>query len=236
MINAVLYSDQIIGENAAIDRALVGMLAPRGSRIGYIPSGPDPHGQFLDLSRAYYAALDLELALVHDLDLAHDRAGLDALLVCDAIHLSGGDTGAFLRRLRRADMIDMLKDWAADGGVLIGASAGSILMTPSIALDGVFSGIAPEEFPDPDALALVPFEFFPHLQDSQAFLPELLRYSRLTPRPIIACTDGDGVIIENGRIDFIGAPLLIADGVARPASSCCPELAQDDRTGAGSPE
>lgn len=217
MINAVLYSDQTIAGNAALDLALAGMLEQRGNRIGYIPSGPDPESYFLNLCRTYYRALDLELALVHDLDLDHDRAALEALLACDAIHLSGGDTGAFLRRLQRAGMIGVLKAWAANGGLLIGASAGSILMTPTIALDGLFSGVAPEAFPAPEALALVHFEFFPHLQDSARYLPELLRYSRFTPRPIIACVDGDGVVVDNGRTDMIGAPLLIHNGAARLA-------------------
>jgi dipeptidase E len=54
MINAVLYSDQVIPANERIDRFLLEMLEGRGNRIGYVPSGPDPDGRFwpADLLRA----------------------------------------------------------------------------------------------------------------------------------------------------------------------------------------
>ena len=43
---------------------------------------------------------------------------------------------------------------------------------------------------------LLPFEFFPHLQASPRYLPDLLHFSTETPRPIIACADGDGVVVR----------------------------------------
>lgn len=212
MPKLALYSDQIIPANAAVDARLLALMAARGvgRRIGYIPSGPEPDRHFYIGRRDYYARLGLDLALFHDpLVDAVDR---EALFSCDAIHLSGGHTGGFLRRLRKAGLIGPLRDWARAGGVLLGTSAGALLMTPTIATDALFSGGRPEDVDDGAALDLVPFEFFPHLDADADYLPALLRYSRTTPRPIFACRDGDGVVVNGARIACIGASMWIAGG------------------------
>jgi len=57
MINAVLYSDQVIPANERIDRFLLEMLEGRGNRIGYVPSGPDPDGRFWPAGRPITRAM-----------------------------------------------------------------------------------------------------------------------------------------------------------------------------------
>ncbi|MCF3641396.1 Type 1 glutamine amidotransferase-like domain-containing protein [Rhizobium sp. TRM95111] len=217
MCNLAFYSDQIVPPNAAVDRRLLAMMTVRGvgSHIGYIPSGPDPGRRFFRERRAYYARYGLDLDLCFDLDEPPDAAAIDKLFSCDAIHLSGGHTAGFLKRLGASGMHARLAAWARRGGILIGTSAGAILMTPTIASDALFSGAAPEEVEGGAALDLVPFEFFPHLGGKPAYLPELLRYSRLTSRPIVACRDGDGLVVTEGRVECIGDPVWIMDGAAR---------------------
>jgi len=47
-----------------------------------------------------------------------------------------------------------------------------------------------------------------------------LRYSLSTPRPILACNDGDGIVVAGTRIECFGDPLWISAGAARaPAES-----------------
>jgi dipeptidase E len=219
LLNLALYSDQIITENEKVDLRLVDLMAARsaGRSIGYVPSGPDPDRRFFDSRKSYYARYGLDLTVFYDLDRAHAPQELAALLACDAIHLSGGHTRGFLDRLKRNKMLDVLRAWARSGGVLIGTSAGAILMTADIATDTLLRQVRPEEIRNQEALGLVPFEFFPHLQASTSYLPELLRYSRLTPRPIIGCHDGDGVIVRQGKVELLGSPTLIFDGAVIPA-------------------
>jgi dipeptidase E len=218
MINAVLYSDQVIPANAKVDLRLVGLMEGRGRRIGYVPSGPEPDLRFYKERRAYYARRGLDLDLFHDLDRPHGDAALTALFACDAIHLSGGDTAAFLSRLQRSGMLEKLRAWARAGGLLIGASAGAILMTPTIAVDALYGDGHPNTIEENDALALLPFEFFPHLQAKPRYLADLKEYSRRTPRPIIACPDGDGIVVADSIVDCIGDLLWIARGTAEPIS------------------
>lgn len=221
MINLAFYSDQIIPENEAIDHKLLSAMAASrlGRRIAYIPSGPEPDRRFFQERAAYYARRGLELCLFHDLDEPHTSDDESTLYQCDAIHLSGGHTGGFLARLKRSGLISSLRTWASNGGLLIGTSAGAIILTQTIATDGLFIGTAPEELMNETGLGLVPFEFFPHLNSSSAYLPQLIRYSRHTPRPIIACNDGDGLIVTNGEIECIGQPIWVANGAVRPARS-----------------
>jgi len=135
-------------------------------------------GRFLREKRAYYARHGLDIDVVYDLDRANDQNEIEALPACDAIHLSGGDTVSFLRRLKRSGMLEPLRSWAAAGGILIGTSAGAILMTPTIALHALFDGRRPEEIKDATALDLVPFEFFPHAHAKTGYLTELVFLQR----------------------------------------------------------
>jgi dipeptidase E len=212
MINAVLYSDQVIPENEKVDARLLGMMKGRGRRIGYIPSGPEPDLRFFLQKQAYYARRGLDLALFYDLDRVQSSAEANALLTCDAIHLSGGNTGAFLARLRRSGMLEKLRNWAKSGGLLIGTSAGAILMTPTIAVDALYSGGQPRHLEENAALNLVPFEFFPHLQTGPSYLPDLLAYSADNTWPIIACPDGSGLVIMEGMAECVGDLLWLSRG------------------------
>ncbi|WP_353646217.1 Type 1 glutamine amidotransferase-like domain-containing protein [Mesorhizobium sp. WSM2239] len=212
MINAVFYSDQVIPANEKVDIRLTELMGERGRRIGYIPSGPDPNLRFYSEKRAYYARQGLALDIFYDLDRDHGSAELDTLLACDAIHLSGGNTAAFLARLRRSGMLGRLRNWANDGGLLVGTSAGAILMTPTVAVDALFGDGSPEDVRDGAALDLVPFEFFPHVQAKASYLPDLLAYSTRNSRPIIACPDGDGVVVAHGVVECIGDPLWLSNG------------------------
>lgn len=214
MLNLILYSDQIFPDCSAIDRRLVELLKARGTgnRLAYMASGPESDRSFFLNAQSYYDQSGLDLSLFFDLDEPHAEAEIAALFAYDAIHLSGGHTGEFLERLKRSGMLVPLRHWALSGGILVGVSAGAILMSPTIATDALFIGRRPEDTTDGDALDLVPFEFFPHLNDAAAYLPALLRYSMHTARPIVACNDSDGIVVSGGHVECVGNPLWISRG------------------------
>lgn len=208
MLNLVLYSDQIVPACAAIDLRLGELMAARGAgkRIAYVASGPEPERDFFLAGQAYYGRLGLDLALFFDLDKPHSADDIAALFASDAIHLAGGHTGGFLQRLKQSGMLGPLSDWALSGGILIGVSAGAILMAPTIATDAIFIGERPEDIEDGAALGLTPFEFFPHLGDDDTYVPALLRYSLSTPRTILACNDGDGIVVSGTGSNVLEIP------------------------------
>jgi dipeptidase E len=221
MVNLALYSDQIIPENSAIDIRLLELMKAKavGTRIAYIPSGPEPDRRFFHDRKSYYAQYNLDLIWVYDLNELPSAQQTAVLFGCGAIHLSGGHTAGFLQRLRSVGMLDPLRNWALQGGILIGTSAGAILMTPTIAVDALFSDKRPEEVTDGGALNLLPFEFFPHLNANAGYLTELMTYSRHTERPIVAVKDGEGVVVTGEMIECIGNPVWIFQGAIKQATA-----------------
>lgn len=218
MVNLVLYSEQLFPECAAIDRRLADILEAGGTgrRLAYVASGPEPDRGYFLAAQSYYGRYGLDLQIFFDLDEPHSPQDIAALFASNAIHLAGGHTGGFLERLKRSGMLRSLRDWVLSGGTLIGVSAGAILMGSTIATDAPFIGLKPEEITDGDALDLMPFEFFPHLGDDESYLPTLLRYSKHTPRPIVACNDSDGVVVTGTRVECFGSPLWISGGAVQP--------------------
>ena len=205
-----MYGDQVIAQNRKVDLRLLDLVAGR-KRIGYVSSGPEPDRRYYSERRAYYAGLDLDLSVFFDVG-AVDAEGLADLLDCDAIHLSGGDTRAFLRLLKAHDLMATLSDWALKGGLMIGTSAGAILMTPTVAIDALFTGEDPSAVHDGGALNLVPFEFFPHFDSGTDYLPGLLSYSTTTPNRIAACRDGDGIVVRGSAVECLGDIVWIRNG------------------------
>jgi dipeptidase E len=212
MVSLVMYSDQVIPENDKVDARLIDLMTGRGRRIGYVPSGSEPDRRFYRERQAYYAGLDLDLSVFFDTTGQLDEAALNTLLDCDAIHLSGGNTRAFLQLLKAHGLLVPLAEWARNDGLLIGTSAGAILMTPTVALDAMFSGEDPWAVRDGTALDLVPFEFFPHLDRSADYLPELLAYSTVTSRRLAACRDGDGIVVNGDVVESVGDIVWITHG------------------------
>ena len=219
MINLVMYSDQVISENRKVDEVLLELMPGRKGTIGYIASGPEPDRRFFFEKKAYYERLGLSLSVFLDTELPLEEGTLTALLDCDAIHLPGGDTRGFLKRMKACQLLASVMDWARQGGLLIGASAGAIMMTPTVALDAIFTDEDPFAVQDGHALDLVTFEFFPHLGKSKGYMPKLLSYSAKVSRPIAACHDGDGVIVESDRIRSIGDIVWLKNGAVAAAST-----------------
>lgn len=216
-IRAILYSDQVIAANRKVDAHLLRLLGSASPRIGYIPSVPDPERRFFLEKGAYYAQHGIADFRYFEPDEFGTLWKEDELLSCDAIHLTGGNTRRYLHRVRQAGLIELLRRYALDGGLMIGTSAGAILLTPDIAVDALFQGQVPARSAEGSALDLVAFEFFPHVHGSPAYLPALIDYSRANNDcPILACADGDGVVVEQGQAIPIGTLLLIRAGASQP--------------------
>lgn len=204
MKKLVLYSDQIPSVADKIDKELVALLSKSNPTIGYIPSCADPQRKYYDERRAYYSRLDMDLKVYFELDKEYHPNLLASLLSCDAIHLSGGNTYYFLHWLRKRKMLLPLRRYVKKGGVLIGVSAGSILMTPDISTSALCGDEPMERENDTAALNLVAFAFVPHFGSSTPDLVALKEYSREHQTLVYACRDSDGIVIIDDNVKCIG--------------------------------
>jgi dipeptidase E len=211
----VLYSGGQDKRNALIHESLLNLALRRqsgrqrdGIRMTYIPYAEEGAGAFYQrFVRRYrsFGGTHFEFVAPDDPSLQTDRKAFrhaeKTLLESDIVYLSGGNTFYYLHYLRKSGLLDVLRRFAAKGGVLAGLSAGGIIMTPHIGLAG---------YPDFDrddnavnltkrnekALGLVDFEFFPHYSNSPRYREAMQHYSGETGVPLYACRDGSGLVIE----------------------------------------
>jgi dipeptidase E len=202
----VLYSDQVIPENAKVDQRLLALIGKQHPTMGYIPSSSDPERVWFKQKQMYYETLGINLSVYFEIDVNYEPEKLNGLLKCDAIHLSGGNTYHFLYWLHVRRLLTPLREYVAKGGILIGTSAGAILMTPEISSASLCGDtpLAGEEMTDLSALGLVDFAFLPHLNQVEGAATLLQEYSREYPRVIYGCPDGDGIIVNGEQIEYLG--------------------------------
>lgn len=199
------YSDQVIAENAPIDERVLQLIAAKRPRIGYVSSAPDKSRVYFEEKRSYYRNRGADLSMYVDAQSDDLERDLRSLCKCDAIHLSGGNTFVFLQWLRSRNVLSVLRSYAEeDRGVLIGTSAGAILMTPTIESALLCGDERPSGFNDDTALGLVEFLFWPHYQSHA--VPNM----SLNPgRVVYGCPDGAGIIVNDKVIEVHGAVSVI---------------------------
>ena len=204
MKKLVLYSDQIPSTSEKIDKELLNLLDRSAPIIGYIPSCADPQRKYYKERQAYYSRLGMNLEVYFELDEEYHPDLLESLLSCDAIHISGGNTYYFLYWLRKREMLLPLRQYVEQGGVLIGVSAGSILMTPDISTSALCGDEVISGETDFSGLSLVDFAFVPHFGDIPINLDDLKKYSRDNQVVVYACRDSGGIVVTEDDVNCGG--------------------------------
>ncbi|MCB9061124.1 MAG: Type 1 glutamine amidotransferase-like domain-containing protein [Halobacteriovoraceae bacterium] len=201
--------------NFELHSYLVGMTNSTSPLITFIPScSHDCYEDYHDFVNSFLG-FNLNRFLYFPIDNPIDPVLEHEVFNSNIIHLSGGNTFYFLYYLRKNGLLKKLKEFVNNGGILTGLSAGAILMTQSIGTAG---------FPDFDrdenemnirnlkALGFVDFDFFPHYKNSKRYDLALREYSRTSKRPLFACPDGNGIIVDDLRTIFLGQSVCFFDG------------------------
>lgn len=208
------YSDQVAGKSDELDKELLNLIDKEDPKIAYIPSCSDLTRKYYNQKVEYYRRLGISNLLYFDLDEEFDENKLQELLKCDAIHLSGGDTAYFLSNIRKRKFDVILKDYVSNGGILIGISAGSIIMTENI--DIIKVGERCENscnLTNTQGLGLVDFEFMPHWDWVIYNIEEFQSYTINSGRTLYLCRDEDGIVIRDNDIKLIGNIIKIQNGI-----------------------
>jgi dipeptidase E len=134
----------------------------------------------------------------------------------DGLFLGGGNTYELLKALRsRGIRPSFLKEFLARGGVIMGLSAGGIVLTPHIATASV-----PSEDADANSvglknrrgLSLLPFEFVPHFSGSALAVQEIQKHLSGSSRSVLACKDGAGIVVRGEKAEVHGGATLFRGG------------------------
>lgn len=207
-MNLIFYSGGGQKENRLLALEANRFLANREDPIiAFIPADASHAEEDFREFRKNYKKTNLRRFICITVDSPLSKSEEKALLSADAIFLGGGNTFYFLDNLRKRRLLPKLRKYAREGGLLMGLSAGSILMTPNITTAAVPSADSDDNeigLKNWQALGLVPFEFSPHYYRSAAADRELQNYSKKLPHPIYACADGQGIVVRDGSIHFVG--------------------------------
>jgi len=215
MKKLVLYSsDQAVDDNYTLDLELLKLIGKSAAKIAYIPAESEQDKKYFQEKAVHYAQYGINELLYFDLDQEFNTMKISELLVCDAIHLSGGNTGKFLNALRNRGFIDVLRYYVQCGGVLTGVSAGAIIMSDDIKICTVHPyEYELDEVSEFDSLGLTDFDFYPHYDFSDSVTNAICEYSlNNNQRVIYACPDGSGIVINNDSVEFVGRMLKIQGG------------------------
>lgn len=216
MKKLVLHSDQVSGKTQ-VDEAFLKFFGGDKPKIAYIPSQSDLTKKYFNQKVEWYKQFGITDLLYFDIDQEYNEENIPELLSCDAIFLSGGNTYYFLNSLKNRNFLSVLNSFVEKGGILIGVSAGSILMSKTIAVTSIDDDIGGDQntvgIKDFSALGLNDFEFFPHFDINNIEIAgRLKKYSKTSKSVIYACKDGDGIIVEDNNMQFFGEVLKVENG------------------------
>lgn len=212
-----LFSDHVIPANRPLDEMMLSAVGTRAPRVVWIPAGSRPERTaqyFADRKKCYQ---DIGVSSVSMFSVSEDFAcdRMQELIDCDILHLSGGDPYVFLRNLRATGVHETIKERAKRGGIIVGDSAGAMLMSPDIEIAKFDGRPVPADLGSLAALNLVGFEFHAHFGTYGASEQALCTYSRERGTTVYAAPDGAGLAILDGRIHRHGGVSCFENGIKK---------------------
>ncbi len=201
----ILHSDQSVLLTAQRDGELIRSLSgKRNPRVGYIPSCADPRRKYFSEKVAYYEKIGLSTVDYFDPEEWHSESEVTSFFSCDVIHLSGGEVVPFAHRLRNSGCDALLRDFAARGGVLLGVSAGAMVLGKTFASASLFG-----EKGSFEGLGFFDFEIVPHAAEKFPRPDLLVQFAKAKKKRVFAMNDGDVVVISGARLRTYGKILVV---------------------------
>ncbi|WP_421385356.1 Type 1 glutamine amidotransferase-like domain-containing protein [Bacillus salacetis] len=207
------YSDQVVESpgNRRLDEKLLAGMNTDNVKVGYIPSTEDKEKTFFRSKADYYQKYGIQDILFFDLYSEFNPLIIEDLLNCDIIHLSAGNPIEFRKAIKHRNMEKVLIDYFNNGGTIVGVSGGAVQLGRTTTLFQMFTGDIDE---NSEALQLVDFEFLPHYNRwNEDYKRDVLDYVKTTGTTVYAGNDGDGIIVDNDKIEMIGDIVVISEQV-----------------------
>jgi dipeptidase E len=187
--------------NNELKKAVDEEIIKRNGRVAYISSEPQSGDRPYYFSTIQdYTAIDESISVDYfDLSQSFSDEDLNKLAEYNVIYLSGGNTYTFLDSANKRGLKEILKKILDSGGLLVGASAGSLMMTPTIDLAYSYDENA-VDLQDTRGFGFVSFEFHPHYTEGDNDF--LSKYK--TNNKVYLCRDGDGIFVSSNEVKMFG--------------------------------
>jgi dipeptidase E len=216
----VLYSGGQSRSNHKLHEAVV-KLAKKGRKsrtlqMTYIPFCSDGASVFYERAIRRFRGHGIERFFCLPVDNNPTVAEMEVALSSDVIYLAGGNTFYFLKYLKETGMFERVKEFAENGGVMAGLSAGGLIMSPTVKL-AADEGLGPDEndvgLLNFDGMDLFPVEFSPHFEPTPKQVKAHIAYSLNTEHPVFASSDGGGIIIDGDTYSVCGNSAMFFRGI-----------------------
>jgi dipeptidase E len=215
-MNLVLYSklepEINLDTQKKINNHLLAMVNNDTPIVGLIEHTTDKENKYYKKNVDFYKKLGIYNILRFDLDERYDQLLEEKLFKCDIIQLPGGNTYYFLSMLKKRNMISKLQEYIKSGGIIVGVSAGALMISPTIG-SAQFGDENHVGVDDLSALGLVNFEIMPHWNRWSSYLADLQKYSIDNNIIIYTVNDGEGIIVQENCIKLYGDIGIIENGV-----------------------
>ncbi len=137
----------------------------------------------------------------------YDNQSPSELMSYDVVEMIGGNPYYLLNSIKKNNFTDAL-DYFAKNKCIIGCSAGALVLTPTLNLIDIYS---PEmnivDLKDLSACNLTDVQILPHyskfIKRYVNFEERCLQYERTNDCKVVRLNDGEGIIIENERVNII---------------------------------
>lgn len=177
---------------------ITSMANPKNTTVGYLSYYTDAELTRFEKTKRCYSNLGYKRFRCFDLDEKYKLNSLDELLKCNLIHIPGGNTFDLLNLINKYNLLDKLRLFVKNGGVLVGVSAGSILISPSISV-AKFADENVEDIENLNALNLIDFTLKPHWQNWEDKSLLFKEFSRDSNLKVYTLKDGEGIVIKNNE-------------------------------------
>ncbi len=198
---AVLLS-QYDSENGR--KAIITALSTSNTEVGYIASQPDGDRAYFKQTQKFYQSLGHKMSTFVELESGFNPSAMKKLLELDAIHLSGGDTFRFLEFIKEKNLDKLLVEYYKNGGILIGISAGAMVLTTSISTALLCGDTNKRELIDLSGLSITDFTIIPHVDDKFSMIEK-----GIVPNNCFLMSDNDVLVVENEQLKVLGSPVRV---------------------------
>lgn len=198
----ILHSDQTLNLTGARDAELLKSLSgKKNPRIIYIPSATNARLKNFDEKKSYYEKIGFSDFVLVEPETSTVQQLSSVFQTADVIHLSGGEVIPFSQRLRATGCDPLIKDFLQRGGVVLGVSAGAMILGSSFKSSTLF-----KERGEFLGLGLFDFEIIPHANEHFPRVDVIEQFASKNKLAIYAMNDGDIVVVHGQKRRTYGTP------------------------------